>query len=228
MVVSSPSPIQERGLGSNNPRMAQMNQMMQRALTILISLTLLAVPVFAAPAAPGAEGEYNIFAGDVGNMIWTLVIFLLVVFVLGKFAWGPILNTLQARESFIHEALSTAKRDRDAAEARLKEYEERLAQARSEATAIVDEGRRDAAVVKQRIEDEARVESDKMIERAKREIQIATETATKELYLLSARLATDMAGKVVGRELNPQDHERLIAESLDGLNAAPTASSQRH
>ena len=200
------------------PRMAQMTQ---KALTILISLALLAVPVFAAPAEHGAEAEggYNIFAGDVGNMIWTLVIFLLVVFVLGKFAWGPILNTLQARESFIHEALSTAKRDRDAAEARLKEYEERLAQARSEATAIVDEGRRDAAVVKQRIEDEARVESDKMIERAKREIQIATETATKELYLLSARLATDMAGKVVGRELNPQDHERLIAESLDGLNA---------
>jgi len=222
MVVSSPSPIQEGGLGSNNPRMAQMTQMMQRALTILISLTLLAVPVFAAPAehaAEGGEGEYNIFAGDVGNMIWTLVIFLLVVFVLGKFAWGPILNTLQARESFIHEALSTAKRDRDAAEARLKEYEERLAQARGEATAIVDEGRRDAAVVKQRIEEDARGEADKMIERAKREIQIATETATKELYLLSARLATDMAGKVVGRELTPQDHERLIAESLDGLNA---------
>ncbi len=198
-----------------------MTQMMQRALTILISLTLLAVPVFAAPAEHGAaaEGEYNIFAGDVGNMIWTLVIFLLVVFVLGKFAWGPILNTLQARESFIHEALSTAKRDRDAAEVRLREYEERLAQARGEATAIVDEGRRDGAVVKQRIEDEARVEADKMIERAKREIQIATETATKELYLLSARLATDMAGKVVGRELTSQDHERLIAESLDGLNA---------
>ena len=221
MVVSSPSPIQEGGLGSNNPRMAQMTQMMQRALTILISLTLLAVPGFAAEAEHGAagEGEYNIFAGDVGNMIWTLVIFLLVVFVLGKFAWGPILNTLQARESFIHEALSTAKRDRDAAEVRLREYEERLAQARGEATAIVDEGRRDAAVVKQRIEEDARREADKMIERAKREIQIATETATKELYLLSARLATDMAGKVVGRELTSQDHERLIAESLDGLNA---------
>lgn len=199
--------------------------MIQRALTILTCLALLAVPVFAAPAEHGAEGgqENNIFAGDVGNMIWTLVIFLLVVFVLGKFAWGPILNTLKARESFIHDALSTAKRDRDAAEARLREYEERLAQARAEATAIVEEGRRDASTVKQRIEDDARREADKMIERARREIQIATETATKELYLLSARLATDMAGKVVGRELNPQDHERLIAESLDGLNAAPMA-----
>jgi F-type H+-transporting ATPase subunit b len=193
--------------------------MIQRALTILISLAF-AVPALAQEAEHGG-GENNIFAGDVGNMIWTLVIFLLVVFVLGKFAWGPILNTLQARESFIHEALATAKRDRDEAEARLREYEARLAQARAEATAIVDEGRRDAVVVKQRIEEDAQREADKRLERAKREIQIATETATKELYQLSARLAIDMAGKMIGRELTPQDHERLIAESLDGVNAAP-------
>ncbi len=135
----------------------------------------------------GGGGENNLFAGDVGNAIWTLVIFGLVVFVLGKFAWGPILNTLQARESFIHEALEKAKRDRDEAEARLREYEERLAAARAEATAIVDEGRRDAEVVKRRIEEDAKAEADKMIERAKREIQIATETATKELYRRSAR-----------------------------------------
>lgn len=196
--------------------------MIQRALTILISLAF-AVPALAAEAEHGG-GESNIFSGDVGNMIWTLVIFLLVVLVLGKFAWGPILNTLQARESFIHEALATAKRDRDAAEARLREYEERLAQSRAEATAIVEEGRRDAVVVKQRIEEDAQREADKRLERAKREIQIATETATKELYLLSARLATDMAGKMIGRELTPQDHERLIAESLDGVNKSAVPS----
>ncbi len=73
-----------------------------------------------------------------------------MLFVLGKFAWGPILSGLQARENFIRESLETAKRDRDEAEARLREYEERLATARAEATAIVDEGRRDAEVVKRR------------------------------------------------------------------------------
>ena len=92
--------------------------------------------------------------------------------------------------------------------------------AKFEATAIVDEGRRDAVVVKQRIEEDAQREADKRLERAKREIQIATETATKELYLVAARLATDMAGKMIGRELTPQDHERLIAESLDGVNTS--------
>lgn len=199
--------------------------MIQRALTILVSLAL-AAPAFAAPeAAEGGGGGGNIFAGDIGNALWTLVIFLLVVFVLGKFAWGPILNTLQTRESFIHDALAKAKRDRDEAEARLREYEARLAAARTEATAIVDEGRRDADAVKRRIEAEAKAEADKMIERAKREIQIATDTATQDLYRLSARLATDLAARVIGRELTPQDHERLIAEAIDGLNGAGSRRS---
>ena len=186
---------------------------MKRALFMLAGLAM-AVPVLAAEAEHEAP---SLFAGDLGNSFWTLLIFVVVLVVLGKFAWGPILATLQARESFIHDALAKAKADRDAAEARLREYEERLAQARAEASGIVDEGRRDAIVVKQRIEEDAKREAEKMIERAKREIQIATETATKELYQVAARLATDMAGKVIGREIGPQDHERLIAESLEGL-----------
>ena len=194
--------------------------MIKRALVYLAALAMAmpAIPALAAEAEHGGEAP-SLFAGDLGNSFWTLLIFVVVLVVLGKFAWGPILNTLQARESFIHEALATAKRDRDEAEARLREYEARLAQARTEASAIVDEGRRDAIVVKQRIEEDAQREADKRLERAKREIQIATETATKELYQLSARLATEMAGKVIGRELTPQDHERLITESLDSFQA---------
>lgn len=187
---------------------------MKRFLAVLLTLAI------AAPALAqehGGGGENNLFAGDVGNAIWTLVIFLLVVFVLGKFAWGPILNTLQTRESFIHEALAKAKQDRDEAEARLREYEARLAAARAEATAITDEGRRDAEVVKRRIEAEAKAEADRMIERAKREIQIAVETATKEMYQRAGILATKMATRIIGREMTPQDHERLIAEAIDDL-----------
>jgi F-type H+-transporting ATPase subunit b len=187
--------------------------MIQRILMTLVSLAF-AAPALAAEAEHAA-GDNNLFAGDVGNALWTLVIFGLVVF-----AWGPILNTLQTRESYIREALEKAKREREAAEERLRQYEERLASARAEASAIVDEGRRDAEVVKRRIEADAKVEADKLIERARREIQIATDTATKELYTLSAKLATQIAARVIGRELSPQDHERLIAEGIEGINGA--------
>jgi F-type H+-transporting ATPase subunit b len=186
---------------------------------LLIALTALAAaPAF---AAEHGEGSPNVFSGDVGNALWTLVIFLLVVFVLGKYAWGPILKALQAREDFIREALEKAKRDRDEAETRLKEYEARIANARAEATAIVDEGRRDAEAVKRSIEEQTRVEAEKMLSRAKHEIQLASDTATKDLYNLSARLATDMATKILGREISAQDHTRLINESLSSLDAAP-------
>ena len=191
--------------------------MIKRALFLLAVLMTLALPAL---AAEGAEAQPSLLAGDIGNVIWTVLIFVLVLVVLGQFAWGPILRPLQTRESFIHEALAKAKADRDAAEARLKQYEERLAGARAEATAIVEEGRRDAEVVKRKIEAAAKVEADKMIDRARREIQIATVTATRELYDLSARLATDMAARVIGRELSAKDHERLIAEAIDGISGS--------
>ena len=192
--------------------------MMKRAL-FAVAAMMMALPALAQEAEHGAEAP-SLFAGDLGNSVWTLLIFVVVLVVLGKFAWGPILNTLQTRESFIREALEKAKHDREAAEARLKEYEQKLAAARGEASAIVDEGRRDADVVKRRIEAAAKEEADKMIERARREIQIATDTATKELYTLSAKLATQLAAQVIGRELTPQDHERLISEAISGIEGA--------
>jgi F-type H+-transporting ATPase subunit b len=192
-----------------------MIRMIKRALFLLGAMMAAALPALAAETA--GEAPPSLFAGDLGNSVWTILIFVLVLIILGKFAWGPILSNLQARESFIREALARAKRDRDEAEARLREYEERLATARAEATAIVDEGRRDAEVVKRRIEEAAKVEADKMVDRARREIHLATVTATRELYDLSAKLATDLAARVLGREITAKDHERLISEAIDGI-----------
>ena len=92
-----------------------------KAINSAIVLALMAMPAMA------AEGEGgNIFAGDLGNMIWTVVIFALVVVVLGKFAWGPILEGLQARETFIRDSLVEAKAGREAADETLKSYQAKL------------------------------------------------------------------------------------------------------
>ncbi len=202
--------------------------MIKRALFATTALLMMALPALAAEAE---GGEPSLFSGDIGNSVWTILIFVLVLIILGKYAWGPILKNLQARESFIHDALAKAKADRDEAEARLKEYEERLATARAEATAIVEEGRRDAEVVKRKIEADAKHEGDKMIERARREIHLATVAATSDLYQLTAKLATDLAARVLGRELSAQDHERLISEAIEGIpssTAAIAGTEQRH
>lgn len=174
---------------------------------------LIKSPLYASEGAAGGP-----FEGNIGNAIWTLVVFALVVFVLGKFAWGPILSGLTEREAFIRKSLEEARRDRLEAEARLKQYTDQLNTARSEATAIVEEARRDADAVKRRIEEEANAESAKTVERAKREIGLAKETALKELYTVSAKLTTDLAGQILQREIRPEDHERLIRESIGRLS----------
>ncbi len=182
------------------------------------ALLLAALSLAPSVAMAAGGGENNLFAGDIGNAVWTLVIFLLVVFVLGKFAWGPLLAGLQSREQFIRDSLEEAKVQNDKATALAAEYEQKVHEAKTEATAIVEEGRRDAEAVKHQIEEQARAEADKMIKRARREIAIAQQTAVKEIYVTSARLATDLASRILKREVSAADHERLIAESIERID----------
>ena len=174
-----------------------------------------------AAAAIGSEGgeKTSLFTGDLGNIFWSLVTFFAVLFVLGKFAWKPILGALQQREEFIRSSLEQAKQDREAAESRLKDYEAKLASARQEATEIVQEGRRDAEAVKRKIEQDTKESTAAMLERVKREISIATDTAIKELYDVTGTLATSIASRIISKELDARDHERLIAESIRELSA---------
>jgi F-type H+-transporting ATPase subunit b len=162
-------------------------------------------------------GAPNPFAGNIGNLIWTLLIFILVLVVLGKFAWKPILDGLQRRERFIRESLETAKREREAAEARLREYEQKLVAAREEASKLVEEGRRDAEGLKRKIEEEARTAGDAMLDRAKREIGVARDTALRQLHDESAELAATMARAILKRQISPEDHARLVQDALTEL-----------
>ncbi len=189
---------------------------MKRPSSLLICALVL-LPASAALAS--SEGESpGLFAGNLGNVIWTLITFLAVVFVLGKFAWGPILNGLKAREDFISKSIKDAEDANKRAAALLAEHEKKMDDARAEASAIVDEGRRDAEVVRKELQAKAKAEADAMLERAKREIGIARDTAIRDLYNLGSQLATDVAGKIIAKELNPADHQRLIQESIDELN----------
>ncbi len=170
-----------------------------------------------ADAADHGSGTPNLFGGDVGNAIWTFVIFLTVLLVLGKLVWPYVLSALQKREEFIRASLEHAKDDREQAEQHLRECMARLEKARDEASAIVEEGRRDAEVLRRKIESQARQEAEAMLERARREIGAAGDTAIKDLYALTAQLSTEVAARVIQAELDEKAHERLIEESIEEL-----------
>jgi F-type H+-transporting ATPase subunit b len=182
-------------------------------------MPFLLADLLSANLALGAEhgASPGLFTGDVGNIIWTLLMFLAVVFVLGKFAWRPILRGLQSREEFIRRSLEDADRANRQARTLLSEYEQKLQEASREASGIIEEGRRDAEIVRKNIHEETRKEADAMIARAKREIGLARDAALRDLYTRSADLATDLAGQILGREVKPADHLRLIEDSIAAL-----------
>jgi F-type H+-transporting ATPase subunit b len=181
-----------------------------KKLLIVAFLALTALPIHAAEDAAALSP----FAGDLGNAIWTLGIFLIVVIVLGKFAWGPVLGLLQQREEFIHRALSDAKHDRDEAEARLKEYAAKLQSAHAEAAALVEEARRDGERLREETRQRARSEADKLIANAERQIQLETSRALDQIRKEAVDLSVMIASKIIQRNLTKEDNERLIDEAL--------------
>jgi F-type H+-transporting ATPase subunit b len=154
------------------------------------------------------------FAGDLGNAVWTLVIFVIVVIVLGKFAWGPVLGLLRQREEFIYKSLSDAKRDRDEAEARLKDYAAKLQSAQAEASRILDEARRDAERFREELRGRAKTEAETLVANAERQIQLETSRALQQIRSEAVDLSVAIASKLLQRNISKEDNERLIDEAL--------------
>ncbi len=182
-------------------------------LTVPLLTTLLASPLLA--AAEG--GDPSLFAGTPYQSIAAVVVFLVLFVLLYKAAWGPILKGLQEREDRIKNDLIKAEAAAQHAEATLKEYQQQLAEAREQAGRILDKARREAEQIAASIQDETRNELDVMKKRAESEIRYAKELAVQDLYKETAALATHVASKILAREINPHDQERLVQETLSAI-----------
>jgi F-type H+-transporting ATPase subunit b len=191
--------------------------MKQRFFTAAI----LATTVFSLTAAAQEhEVQLSPFAGNVGNAVWTLVIFVIVVILLGKFAWGPVLGLLQQREEFIHKSLSDAKHDREAAEARLKEYGAKLQSAQREAIAIVEEARRDAERLREELRERAKTQADTIIKNAERQVQLETSRAIQQIRKEAVDLSVTIASKLLQRNITKEDNDRLITDAMKQIESS--------
>lgn len=182
---------------------------MRKSLLAAVAVALTTVTAFAQESAAPSP-----FSGNLGNVLWTLIIFVLVVVVLGKFAWGPVLSLLQQREEFIHKSLAEAKRDRDDAEARLKELTAKLQAAQVEAGAIIDEARKDAARLRDELKQRAKSEAEGIVRAAERQIQLETARALQQIRGEAVDLSVAIASKLLQRNVTKEDNERIIAEAL--------------
>ena len=160
------------------------------------------------------SAEPSILSGNPGNIFFTLLIFLSVVFILGRFAWKPLLAALQKREDLIRSSIEDAKHERQEADKLLAKYREQIDCAREEATAIVEEGKRDATVVKDGIVADAKRESEAMTARAKAEIERAKDVAVEDIHKRAVELSYSITEKLIAKSLGPEEHKELVEGTI--------------
>lgn len=188
----------------------------------------------AAPASHGSApaADDSPFSGEAHQIldlaIWTVVVFLILLFVLSKFAWKPMLQGLQKREQDIRDARDEAHKVREEAHKLHEQLQAEMAQAAQKVHAMLDEARRDAEGAKADLIAAARAEIQTERERLHREIQVETDQALQSLWTRAAELATQVSAAALGRQIDGDGHRRLIDEALAELKTTAKRGANGH
>jgi F-type H+-transporting ATPase subunit b len=154
---------------------------------------------------------------DPGLFIWTIVTFLVLLTVLAKFAWGPLLQSLAAREETIRKSLADAEKARTELERLSHESEAIIRKARVDAEQIVAASRADAERLRGELREKARAEADGIIKNAERQIHLETARALEQIRNEAADLSVAIASKLIQKNITREDNERLIEDALKQL-----------
>ena len=190
---------------------------MRASFLALSSLVLVPTPLLAQAEEHGGGG--GLLDPHGGLMLWTLGIFVVLLFVLSKAAFGPITQAVEQREQALQDALDKAKRDREEAEKVLAEHRTQLEGARNEAQRIIAEGRAVGEKLRAEMMEETRAQQQDMLDRARRELEAERDKAIAQLRAEAVDLAIAGASKVIEKNLDDQTNRKLV----DGfLSSAPT------
>ena len=190
-----------------------------RALCITVAVACCAFCARVACASESADAKLDPLEWRGDLAIWTAVVFLLLVLLLAKFAFGPIVRALDERERREFEREAAADKANADAKALLEQYRQKLDESEEEVRRIIANAKADAsAQASQVVEDAKRAAADER-ERAGRDIQAATEVAMREIAVKGARLATDLAGKIIQEriELDPSKSAQLVDAALNEM-----------
>lgn len=151
---------------------------------------------------------------DPGLFIWTIVTFLVLLTLLAKFAWGPLLRALDSRQETIRKSLDDAQLAKRELERLQHESAQIIRQARIDAEAVISQSRTDAARLKEEMRQKARTEADAIVRNAERQIQLETERALQQIRHEAVDMSVMIASKILRRNLSKEDNEKLIDEAL--------------
>jgi len=161
-----------------------------------------------------------------GLMIWTLLVFGITLFVLWKFAFGPIQKTIDERRARIRQALDEADNARKEARRLLEEHRELQAQARSDAEGILAEARRVADSMRERVREETEADRQRRLEETRRQVEAETQRALEQIRTEIASLALVAAERVTRQSLDRPEQRRLIDDAIKDLDFSALESSR--
>jgi F-type H+-transporting ATPase subunit b len=153
-----------------------------------------------------------------GLMIWTVIAFLVTLFVLKKFAFGPIQKTIDERRDLIRRSIDEADNARVEARKLLEEHRALVLQARGEAEQILAEARKTRDAMEQRMREETEAERQRRLEETRKEIAAETTRALEQIRAEVAALTIEATSRVVGRALDSDSDRVLIEEAIKGLD----------
>jgi F-type H+-transporting ATPase subunit b len=188
-----------------------------------LGLAILASQIVVAGTALAAAEEVGVVPTvkqAAAPAIATVVVFSLVLFLLSTQVWPKISSGLAEREAKIRSEIKNAEDARRQAKEALEQYQQNLAEARAEANKMIEQARVQQQQLASELKAKADVELGAMREKAMRDIDAAKRAALAEIYTESATLATTIAGKILRREVNTGDQQRLVDESLAELRSS--------
>jgi F-type H+-transporting ATPase subunit b len=148
---------------------------------------------------------------------WTAITFVILLFVLGKFAWGPILQMIETREKTIAEAIEAARKERAAAEAAAAEMKAALERAREESAQLIRKNQQEVAAAKLELMEAAKKESENLLAAARKTIQEEKRQAIAELRAQAVDLAIEAAQRLVQLSMDEKKQKQLVEEYLAQL-----------
>ena len=157
---------------------------------------------------------------NLGLSVWTTLVFLALLGILWKFAWGPVLASVDAREQGIQDTLDKAAHEREEAAKLLAEHKQQMAEARRQQQQLIAEGKEAGEKVRQDIEEKARTEGQALIERARESIEREKDAALEALRKESVDLALAAAAKLMHEKLDETSDRALVMGYIDDLNDA--------
>jgi F-type H+-transporting ATPase subunit b len=178
---------------------------------------LLLLQTVSAEAAAPKSGLLSLHGG---LMFWTLVVFLLLFFVLGKFVFPKITEAVEAREQALEDAIESAKRDRDEAAKYLEQQRAAIETARNDAARILAEGRSTGEKLRTEMIEQTRVQQQDMLDRARREIDAERDRAIAEMRREAVDLAIAGASKVIERNLDQKSNREIVEKFLASIPSA--------